>query len=58
MLKPLLFLLYRLRMEPGEDVSCKTGTTFGDAWSQVELQEFAGKAVEEKAYFFRKHLHD
>ena len=53
-----LFLLWRLRMAFGEELGRKTGTVVAEAWSQVRLQEFADKAVEEKANLIRKRLGD
>ena len=53
-----LFLLRPLRMEPGEELGCKTGAAVADAWSQVRLQELADKAAEEKATLIRKRAGD
>ena len=52
------FLIRRLQMESREGPGCKTGTAAADAWSQVRLQEFADKAVEEKTCFIRKRVGD
>ena len=57
-LKRLLLLLRRLRMESGEELGRKTDTAVADAWSHVRLQEFADKAAVEKATHIRKRLGD
>ena len=58
-LKCILFLLLRyFRMMSAAELGCASGTAVADVWSQVRLQEFADKAVQEKAYFIRRRLGD
>ena len=45
-------------MASGEELDCKIGTAVADPWSQARLQEFANKAVEDKAYLIRRRLGD
>jgi hypothetical protein len=45
-------------MASGEELGCAAGTAVADAWSQVKLQEFADKAVQEKANLIRRRLGD
>jgi hypothetical protein len=56
-LKILLFFAYCVRMEPGEELRCKTDNITADTY-QVRLQDLAEKAVEAKAAFLRKHFRD
>ena len=54
----LLFLLRRVRMEPGEELGRKNGAVVAGAYSQVRLQACADKAAEEKANLIRKRVGD
>ena len=45
-------------MASGGELGCSTDTAVVDTLSQARLQEFADKAVQEKAYSIRKRLGD
>ena len=45
-------------MVSGVDPGCTAGIAVADAWSQVRLQEFADKSVQENANWFRRRLGD